>query len=161
MDYPVPGVDFWDITTVFKDAEAFATILDWIVDQYKNLGITKVVGLESRGFVFGAALAARLGAGFVPIRKPGKLPSEVYSITYEKEYGIDSIEIHTDALDEDDVVLVHDDVLATGGTAAAAFDLVSLFHPKTVYGNFVVSLDALGGRARINSDVPVTVVYSE
>ena len=111
-----------------------------ICDIYKDKGITKVAGIESRGFIAGAAVASRLGAGFVPVRKPGKLPADTVSATYDKEYGKDTIEIHADAITPDDVVLIHDDLLATGGTARAAVELVNKFHPKKVYVNFLIAL---------------------
>lgn len=119
-DFPIPGILFYDVTTMFKDREALKSILDILYETYKDKGITKVVGLESRGFIMAPALAIRLGAGFVPIRKPGKLPAETIELSYDKEYGKDTIQIHKDAISEDDVVLIHDDLLATGGTMAAA-----------------------------------------
>ena len=118
-DFPIPGILFYDVTTLFKNPECLQEILDTLYEMYKDKGITKVVGIESRGFIMGGALAARLGAGFVMARKPGKLPAEVVEETYAKEYGTDTIQIHKDAIDENDVVLLHDDLLATGGTMAA------------------------------------------
>ena len=128
-DFPVKGILFWDVTTMFKNAECLRELEDILYELYKDKGITKVVGLESRGFVMGPALAVRLGAGFVMARKPGKLPADVLRETYDKEYGHDTIEIHQDAITPDDVVLIHDDLLATGGTVAAAARLVSQFGP--------------------------------
>ncbi len=139
-DYPVKGIVFFDVTTLFKNAECFEEVVDRICEIYKDKGITKVAGIESRGFITGAAVAARLGAGFVPIRKPGKLPARVVSEKYTKEYGTDSIEIHEDAISPDDVVLIHDDILATGGTASAAMRLVKGFHPRAVYCNFIIDI---------------------
>ncbi|MBQ7195305.1 MAG: adenine phosphoribosyltransferase [Bacteroidales bacterium] len=139
-DYPVKGIVFFDVTTLFKNAECFEEVVDRICELYKDKGITKVAGIESRGFITGAAVAARLGAGFVPIRKPGKLPARVVSEKYTKEYGTDSIEIHEDAISPDDVVLIHDDILATGGTASAAMRLVKGFHPRAVYCNFIIDI---------------------
>lgn len=139
-DFPVKGILFWDVTTLFKDPGAFGEVVERICDIYKDKGITKVAGIESRGFIAGAAVASRLGAGFVPVRKPGKLPADTVSATYDKEYGKDTIEIHADAITPDDVVLIHDDLLATGGTARAAVELVNKFHPKKVYVNFLIAL---------------------
>ncbi|MBQ4305790.1 MAG: adenine phosphoribosyltransferase [Bacteroidales bacterium] len=139
-DFPVKGILFWDVTTLFKDPGAFGEVVERICDIYKDKGITKVAGIESRGFIAGAAVASRLGAGFVPVRKPGKLPADTVSATYDKEYGKDTIEIHADAITSDDVVLIHDDLLATGGTARAAVELVNKFHPKKVYVNFLIAL---------------------
>ena len=128
-NFPAPGIQFKDVSTLFKDPACFREILNELVALYKNRGITKVVGIESRGFIMGAALAAELGAGFVMCRKPGKLPGETVKTDYTKEYGTDSIEIHTGAIDCGDTVLIHDDLLATGGSMRAAYDLVQSFHP--------------------------------
>ena len=111
-DFPIKGILFWDVTTLFKNAAALKELEDILYETYKDKGITKVVGIESRGFIMGAALAARLGAGFVMARKPGKLPAEVLEESYDKEYGKDTIQIHKDAIDENDVVLLHDDLLS-------------------------------------------------
>ena len=121
-DFPKKGILFWDLTTLFKDPEAFRFTVDTIYELYRDKGITKVVSLEARGYILGSALAYRLGAGFIPVRKPGKLPAETYSETYMKEYGPDTLTIHQDALSDEDVVLLHDDLLATGGSAAAETD---------------------------------------
>ncbi|MBQ9201269.1 MAG: adenine phosphoribosyltransferase [Bacteroidales bacterium] len=155
-DYPTKGILFYDVTTLFKDPDALREILDTLYDTYKDKGITKVVGVESRGLVLAPALAIRLGAGFVPARKPGKLPAETLSASYRKEYGFDGIEIHRDALQPDDVVLVHDDLLATGGTIGAVVDLVRQFDVRQVYANFIIEIDALDGRRHMSSDVEVT-----
>ena len=157
-DYPKKGILFWDVTTLFKNAEAFKEVEDILYEEYKDKGITKVAGIESRGFVMGAALASRLGAGFVLIRKPGKLPAETVSLEYQLEYGSDKIEMHTDAITPDDVVLVHDDLLATGGTAGAAVKLVKSFNPKQVYASFIIYLKEFGSVARFPEDVPVKTV---
>lgn len=148
-DFPVKGIQFKDITTAIKQPELFQLIISQLADHYLNIGITKVVAIESRGFITGGALACRLGAGFVPIRKPGKLPAETYSKTYALEYGTDSLEIHQDALQSDDVVLLHDDLLATGGTALAAIDLIGRFNVNQVFVSFIVELDFLLGRQRL------------
>ena len=136
-DWPIKGVNFRDVTTLFKSAECIRIITDELYDLYKDKGITKIVGIESRGFVMSSAAAIRLGAGIVLCRKPGKLPCETIQMSYAKEYGIDTIEIHKDSITEDDVILLHDDLLATGGTMKAACDLVRKFHPKKVYCNFM------------------------
>ena len=154
-DFPIPGILFWDITTLLKDAEGLAETLDILYDTYKDKGITKVVGIESRGYVLGAALAARLGAGFVLARKKGKLPAETLSIEYSKEYGTDTVEIHSDALNADDVVLIHDDLIATGGTAAAIERLVRRFGVTKIYVNFIIEIDELEGRRLFSPDVEV------
>lgn len=147
-DFPKPGIQFKDVSTLFKDPACLEDIADTFYNYYKDKGITKVVGIESRGFVIGAILAYRLGAGFVMCRKPGKLPAETIKETFEKEYGTDTIEIHKDALTSDDVVLIHDDLLATGGSARAAYDLVSKFHPKSVSMNFIIELQSEGLHGR-------------
>lgn len=152
-DFPVKGILFYDITTLLKNPEALKSVGDILFDMYKDKGITKVAGLESRGFIFGPALAARIGAGFVPLRKPGKLPSDKLSESYQKEYGSDKIEIHKDAVTENDVVLLHDDLLATGGSAAAAVSLLRKCKPKSVSANFIIELQALGGREKLPADV--------
>ena len=159
-DYPMMGIQFFDVTTLFKDPAAFAEVIDRIYDIYKDKGITKVAGIESRGFVAGAAIAARLGAGFVPVRKPGKLPAKTVSESYQKEYGRDTIEMHSDAINPDDVVLIHDDILATGGTASAAVRLVRSFNPKAVYANFIINITDVPRSAPIPEDVEVSALLS-
>jgi len=141
QDYPKEGISFKDITTLIKNPKAFNYVLNSIVDEFKDKGITKVVGLEARGFIFGGAIAGRLNAGFVPVRKKNKLPYKVLSETYELEYGEDKIEMHEDALTKDDVVLIHDDLLATGGTAIAALRMVERCEVKKVYFSFVCDLE--------------------
>lgn len=140
QDWPIKGVNFRDVTTLFKSPECLRTISDEMCELYKNKGITKIVGIESRGFVMSSAIAIKLGAGIVLCRKPGKLPCETVQESYAKEYGIDTIEIHKDAINENDIVLLHDDLLATGGTMKAACDLVKKFHPKKIYANFIIEL---------------------
>ena len=159
-DYPMEGILFYDVTTLFKNPEALHTIVEMTYELYKDKGITKVVGIESRGFVLGSALAVKLGAGFVLARKPGKLPAETVSESYHKEYGKDTVEIHLDAITPDDVVLVHDDLLATGGTVGAVNRLVRRFNPKAVYDNFIIELPALKGRQHIPECTPVTALLA-
>lgn len=155
VDFPQKGIIFRDLTTVFKDADCLKELSDMLTRMYAEKGITKVVGIESRGFIMGPIVATRIGAGFVPMRKPGKLPAETWQESYTKEYGVDVIEIHKDALCEDDVVLLHDDLLATGGTMLAAYNLVKRFNPKKVYVNFLVELEFLKGREAFPADVEV------
>ena len=157
-DFPKKGILFRDVTTLFNNADAFREAVDAIYELYKDKGITKVAGLESRGFILGAALAYRLGAGFVTIRKPGKLPCSTYSEEYMKEYGTDTLEIHTDALTSDDVVLLHDDLLATGGTAVAALNLIRRFSPKAIYTNFIIELAECDGMSAMPSDIETTAL---
>ena len=145
-DFPVKGIQFKDITTALRKPDCLRWIRDEMVNLYKDKGITKVVGIESRGFIIAPAVAMELGVGFVPIRKPGKLPAETVEISYQKEYGVDTIQIHKDAISADDVVLIDDDLLATGGTMAAAVELVKKFGVKKVYVNFIIELDVLNGR---------------
>lgn len=155
VDFPQKGIIFRDLTTVFKDADCLKELSDMLTRMYAEKGITKVVGIESRGFIMGPIVATRIGAGFLPMRKPGKLPAETWQESYTKEYGVDVIEIHKDALCEDDVVLLHDDLLATGGTMLAAYNLVKRFNPKKVYVNFLVELEFLKGRDVFPADVEV------
>lgn len=155
VDFPQKGIIFRDLTTVFKEADCLQELSDMLTTIYAEKGITKVVGIESRGFIMGPILATRIGAGFVPMRKPGKLPAETWKESYTKEYGVDVIEIHKDALSEDDVVLLHDDLLATGGTMLAAYNLVKRFNPKKIYVNFLVELEFLKGRDVFPKDVDV------
>lgn len=152
-DFPIPGIQFKDITTLFQSSEYLNELSEILFDTYRNKGITKVVGIESRGFFMGPATAIKLNAGFVPIRKPGKLPYKVIEETYTKEYGTDAIQIHEDALDENDVVLLHDDLLATGGTMVAAYNLVKKLGVKKIYINFLIELEGLDGRKHFPDDV--------
>lgn len=147
-DFPKKGINFRDVTTLYKSAECMKIMVDELYEIYKNKGITKIVGIESRGFILAAALAYKLGAGMVMARKPGKLPSTVIKESFSKEYGVDTIEMHIDSINENDVVLIHDDLLATGGTAKAAYKLVQHFHPKKVYMNFIIEIrdEGLHGR---------------
>lgn len=159
-DFPIPGILFYDVTTLFKDAKALQELSDTLYEMYKDKGITKVVGIESRGFIMGPILATRLGAGFVPIRKPGKLPAETIEESYDKEYGKDTVQIHKDAIGEEDVILLHDDLLATGGTMEAAAKLVKKMNPKKVYVNFIIELKELQGRKVFADDVEVESVLT-
>lgn len=159
LDFPKKGIVFKDITTLLKEYEHIATVADHIYEIYKDKGITKVVGLESRGFILGGLLAYKLGAGFVPIRKPGKLPYGVFSEKYTLEYGFDEIQIHKDALDDNDVVLLHDDLLATGGTARASLNLINNFKVKDIYVNFLVELDFLKGRSHVGDKYEICSIF--
>ena len=158
VDFPQKGIVFRDLTTVFKEPDCLKELSDMLTRMYAEKGITKVVGIESRGFIMGPIVATRIGAGFVPMRKPGKLPAETWQESYTKEYGVDVIEIHKDALCENDVVLLHDDLLATGGTMLAAYKLVKRFNPKKIYVNFLVELEFLKGREAFPDDVEVEVL---
>lgn len=156
-DYPIPGIQFKDVSTLYKDAECLKIMVDELYEKYKDKGITKVVGIESRGFVVGAALALRLGAGFVMCRKPGKLPGDTKKESYMKEYGEDTIEIHCDAITNDDTVLIHDDLLATGGSMKAAYNLVKQFNPRNIYIGFLIELriEGLHGRETLGNDIEI------
>lgn len=154
-DFPIPGIQFKDVTSLFKNPVCMQELDKALYEKYKDCGITKIVGIESRGFVMASALAVKLNAGFVPIRKPGKLPAETISESYGKEYGRDTIEIHKDAIDENDVVLIHDDLLATGGTMLAAYNLVKKLNPKKVMINFIIELEGLKGRSIFPAEAEV------
>jgi adenine phosphoribosyltransferase len=159
-DFPKKGINFIDITTLIKDKEAFHFVSDAIADNFKDKKITKVLGIESRGFIFGGVLANDLGAGFVPVRKQGKLPAVKISETYDLEYGTDTIEIHSDALDKDDVVLIHDDLLATGGTASAVLNMLEKIGIEKIYFSFICDLEFLATpqKERINKFNPHILV---
>ncbi len=161
-DFPKPGIHFKDVSTLYKNPACVREMLDELVRIYADKGITKIVGIESRGFVVGAMLADRLGAGFVMARKPGKLPAETCQASYQKEYGVDTIEIHSDAISSDDVVLIHDDLLATGGSMKAAYDLVESFHPKQTLINCLIELrmEGLKGREFLGPDVDLTTLLT-
>lgn len=156
-DFPRPGIQFKDLTTVFNKPELLEYLADKFYTYYETRGITKVAGIESRGFILGAVLASRLGVGFVPIRKAGKLPYQTYRVDYTLEYGAASLEVHTDAFTANDVVLLHDDLLATGGSARAALDLIGRFDLAEVHANFIVELDFLEGRKLL---APASDIYS-
>ena len=157
-DFPSKGIMFRDLTTMIKDGEALHVMSDALADLYRDKGVTKVVGIESRGFIGGSILAYKLGCGFVPARKPGKLPSVTIKKAYAKEYGVDTIELHSDAINENDVVVIHDDLLATGGTMNACYELVKSMNPKKIYINFIVELTALEGRDMLPKDCEVTSI---
>ena len=158
-DFPKKGINFRDVTTLYKNAECVQIMLDEMEAIYKDKGITKIVGIESRGFIMASALAGRLGCGIVMARKPGKLPSTVIKESFSKEYGVDTIEMHLDSIDENDVVLIHDDLLATGGTAKAAYNLVQHFHPKKVYMNFIIEIKDEGLHGRdLFKDIDLTTL---
>lgn len=159
-DFPVPGVAFKDLTPVLADPALAAEMLDRLAAPWREAGVTHVVGVEARGFWFGPGLAARLGAGFVPARKPGKLPAATLSAAYALEYGTDTVELHADALGPGCRVLVHDDVLATGGTAAAVCALVAQAGATLVGASLVLEIGALAGRARLPAGVPVEAVLA-
>jgi adenine phosphoribosyltransferase len=160
-DFPKKGINFRDVTTLYKNAECMKIMLDEMYELYKDKGITKIVGIESRGFVMAAALAAKLGCGVVLARKPGKLPSTVIKESFSKEYGVDTIEMHLDSIDTNDVVLIHDDLLATGGTAKAVWKLVNHFNPKKIYMNLIIEItdEGLHGRDFLK-DVELTTLMT-
>ena len=158
-DFPKKGIQFKDITTLLKDPEALKFACNQIADEFKDKGVKKVIGIESRGFIFGSVIAYILGVGFIPIRKPGKLPAETVSETYELEYGSDSIEMHVDAIDKGDKVIIVDDLLATGGTAEAAIKLVEKIGGIVEGLAFIIELTgSLHGREKISDYNVITLV---
>jgi adenine phosphoribosyltransferase len=159
-NFPIEGIQFKDITTLFKDSKCLQLLSEMLCETYINKGITKVVAIESRGFIMAPILATRLNAGFVPIRKPGKLPAETIETTYSKEYGTDSIQIHKDAIDSNDVVLLHDDLLATGGTMKAAYELVKRLNPKSFCINFIIELQELKGRDVFDKNICIDSILT-
>jgi adenine phosphoribosyltransferase len=150
-DYPKPGILFRDVTSLMENAPAYRASIQVLVERYKDAGFTKVVGTEARGFLFGAPLALELGIGFVPVRKPGKLPRTTISQSYELEYGTDTLEIHTDAITNDDKVLIVDDLLATGGTVEATAKLIRQLGGDVKHAAFVINLPDIGGGQRLKS----------
>ena len=148
-DYPKPGILFRDVTSLMEDAAAYQATIQLLVDKYKDMGFTKIVGTEARGFLFGAPLALELGLGFVPVRKPGKLPRATVAQSYELEYGTDTLEIHVDAISEGDKVLVVDDLLATGGTIEATTKLIRQLGGEVEHAAFVINLPEIGGDKRL------------
>jgi adenine phosphoribosyltransferase len=160
-DFPKPGILFYDITTLLKNAGAFRTVMDELTQRYRDKQISKIVGIESRGFIVGSPLAYRLGAGFVPVRKPGKLPADNFEVKYNLEYGSTSLAIHRDAISIGERVLIADDLLATGGTAAATVRLVRQLGGDIVGLVFLVELAALKGRDKLDGcDVYSMLSYS-
>jgi adenine phosphoribosyltransferase len=160
-DFPKKGINFRDITTLLKDRKALKSCVDSLASHYGGKGIEKVVGIESRGFIVGAALAYTLNAGFVLVRKPGKLPSKTISQNYQLEYGVDSIEVHVDAIQRGERILIHDDLLATGGTIAAACKLVEQLGGSIVGLSFLIELSFLNARKRLSQyDIFSLIDYS-
>ena len=160
-DFPKPGILFYDITTLLKDAQAFRQIFDELTSKYLNQGISKIVGIESRGFILGSPLAYHLGTGFVPVRKPGKLPADTFEVKYNLEYGSTSLAIHRDAIQIGERVLIVDDLLATGGTAAATVHLIRQLGGEIVSLAFLLELQFLKGREKLNGcDVHSMIQYS-
>lgn len=161
-DFPKKGINFRDVTTLYQNAECLKSMTEDIYNLYKDKGITKVVGIESRGFVMASAVAPRLNAGVVLARKPGKLPATVIKESFSKEYGVDTVEMHLDSINENDIVLIHDDLLATGGTALATLKLVKHFKPKAVYMNFIIEItdEGLHGRDVFDGLVDVTALVT-
>ncbi|MGF1752026.1 adenine phosphoribosyltransferase [Vibrio makurazakiensis] len=148
-DYPKAGILFRDVTSLMEDAAAYKATIQVLVEQYKDMGFTKIVGTEARGFLFGAPLALELGVGFIPVRKPGKLPRKTIAQTYDLEYGTDTLEIHTDAIVEGDKVLMVDDLLATGGTIEATTKLIRQLGGNVDHAAFVINLPEIGGDKRL------------
>lgn len=160
-DFPKKGINFRDVTTLYKSAECMKIMLDEMYELYKDKGITKIVGVESRGFIMASALAGKLGCGVVLARKPGKLPATVIKESFTKEYGVDTVEIHLDSISEDDIVLIHDDLLATGGTAKATYKLVQQLHPRKIYMNFIVEITDEGLHGRdLFKDIELTTLIT-
>ena len=161
-DFPKKGILFYDITTLLKDKQAFTEVMDVMADRYRDRQVDLVVGIESRGFIFASALALQLKAGFVPVRKPKKLPAKTLRVTYDLEYGQDSLEVHEDAIQKGQRVLVVDDLLATGGTAAAVLELVRQLGGEVVGMAFLVELEFLNGRRKLSGyDVYTMLKYQE
>jgi adenine phosphoribosyltransferase len=160
-DYPKKGIMFRDITTLLGDAEAFRRAVDALTDPFRNAGITKVAGIEARGFILGGAIAHQLQAGFVPLRKRGKLPGETYAVEYALEYGVDAMEMHRDAVIDGERTMLIDDLIATGGTAIAAVELLRRAGAEVVAAGFVIDLPDLGGAEKLKAlDVPVSTLVS-
>ncbi|WP_153446659.1 adenine phosphoribosyltransferase [Vibrio algicola] len=150
-DYPKAGILFRDVTSLMEEPKAYQATIQLLVEKYQSMGFTKVVGTEARGFLFGAPLALELGLGFIPVRKPGKLPRETVSQSYQLEYGTDTLEIHTDAIQAGDKVLVVDDLLATGGTIEATVKLIRQLGGEVEHAAFVINLPEIGGEAKLKS----------
>ena len=161
-DFPKKGINFRDVTTLYKNGECMKEMVEDLYEIYKDKGITKIVGIASRGFILASALAYKLGAGVVLARKPGKLPSTTIKESFSKEYGVDTVEMHIDSIDENDVVLIHDDLLATGGTAKATYKLVKHFNPKKIFMNFIIEIkdEGLHGRDEFDGLCDVTTLLT-
>lgn len=161
-DFPKKGINFRDVTTLYKNGECMKEMVEDLYEIYKDKGITKIVGIESRGFILASALAYKLGAGVVLARKPGKLPSTTIKESFSKEYGVDTVEMHIDSIDENDVVLIHDDLLATGGTAKATYKLVKHFNPKKIFMNFIIEIkdEGLHGRDEFDGLCDMTTLLT-
>ena len=157
-DYPKPGILFYDITTLLRDGDGFRQAVDAVVDPYRAVPIDLIVGIESRGFIFGPPVADRLGVGFVPVRKPGKLPSQTVSASYELEYGVDALEMHHDAVAPNKKVLIVDDLLATGGTAQATVSLLKQGGAQVVGLSFLIELEELSGRSKLEGEQVTAVL---
>ncbi len=157
-DFPKPGILFYDITTLLKDAEAFRDVIDRMADQVKDAGVDLIVGMESRGFIFSAPMAYKLGTGFVPVRKLGKLPAETITVEYALEYGSNTLEIHRDAIQPGQRVLIVDDLLATGGTVKGTIELVERLRGEVAGLAFLVELDFLKGRDRLEGRRVTSVI---
>jgi adenine phosphoribosyltransferase len=161
-DFPKPGILFYDITTLLKDGPGFRAVIDALKEHYQGSGVDTVIGIEARGFIFAPALAYALGAGFVPVRKPRKLPSDRVSVSYQLEYGTDSLEIHKDAIANGHSVLIVDDLLATGGTAEAVTRLVEQVGGRVAGAGFVIELSFLNGRRKLEGyDVFSLIKYDK
>ncbi len=154
-DFPKPGIIFKDITTLFGNRKAFTFVVDILAEKCGQFNATKIAGVEARGFMVGAPVAYKLGIGFIPIRKPGKLPYKAEKFSYDLEYGSDSVEVHVDAVDKDERVLIIDDVLATGGTALASWNLLNKIGAKVVGAGFIIALEFLGGGQRLPAELEV------
>jgi adenine phosphoribosyltransferase len=158
-DYPKPGIQFRDITTLLGDAKAFRQAVDDLTDPFRKAGISKVAGIEARGFILGGAIAHQLKAGFVPLRKRGKLPGETYAVEYALEYGVDAMEMHRDAVHAGEKIMLIDDLIATGGTAIAAVALLRQAGAEVAAAGFVIDLPELGGADKLRAlNVPVTTL---
>lgn len=158
-DFPKPGIQFWDITPLLKNVGALAEAVEALIEPFMDKDVTLVAGMEARGFIFGALAASRLGVGFIPLRKPGKLPYEVQSASYDLEYGSATLEVHVDAMAPGDRVLLVDDLIATGGTAAASCELIRKLGAQVMGCTFVVELDALGGREKLAGETVNSLVH--
>lgn len=154
-DFPKPGILFYDVTTLLKDAEGLREVVDLLVERYQGKGIDKVLGIESRGFILAPTVAYKLNAGFVPVRKKGKLPAETLSATYDLEYGTDTLEIHRDAVEPGEKVLIIDDLIATGGTAAATLQMVRELGGEVLELAFLIELVFLNGKKKLPADASI------